>query len=182
MLLTARKNHDSQQAQKKSRGICEGIKALREFQDAAVIYGYIPVRGEVDVRSLLEEAFRQEKRVALPRCLDRRGHMAFFEIRSFSDLVPGAFHIPEPGEGLKKMDVRNGVMLVPGVGYDRSCSRLGYGGGYYDRFIGKTAGVSCIAPAYDFQLTDLLPVEVHDARVDMIVTEKQIIKRRMEDD
>lgn len=181
-LLTKRRALEKSQTHQKSMQICENIRKMQEFKAAPVIYGYIPVRGEVDVLPLIEEGFRQKKRIALPRCLDRQGHMAFFEIQSFEDLVPGTFQIPEPREGLRHLEVSEGLMLVPGVGFDMQCGRLGYGGGYYDRFIGAVPCVSYIAPAYGLQLVDILPVEEHDARVDVIVTEERIIKRRTGDD
>lgn len=182
ILLAERGKLDQKLAYSRSMRICERIQALPEFEAASVVYGYIPVRGEVDVTPLLETCFKQGKRLALPRCLDTLGHMAFFDIQSFSDLVPGAFHIPEPREGLEPLGVTEGLMLVPGVGFDRTCGRLGYGGGYYDRYISAALDVSYIAPAYAFQIVDLLPVEAHDARVNLIVTEEQIIERSMNND
>lgn len=181
-LLARRRKLDQELAYAKSVQICRSIQKLQEFEAASIVYGYIPVRGEADVTLLLEECFKQGKRLALPRCLDSCGHMAFFEIRSFKDLIPGAFHIPEPREGLEPLEVTEGLMLVPGVGFDRTCSRLGYGGGYYDRYTGAVPDVRYIAPAYALQIVDLLPVEAHDARVDMIVTEERIIERRMNND
>lgn len=177
MLLTKRGTLEKKQAHKKSIQICEKIRSTQRFEAAAVIYGYIPVHGEVDVLPLIEEGFRQKKRIALPKCLDRRGHMAFFEIQSFDDLEPGAFNIPEPRKGLGRLEVTEGLMLVPGVGFDFMCSRLGYGGGYYDRYVGAVSCVSYIAPAYALQIVETLPVEKHDARVDMVVTEQQILKK-----
>lgn len=181
-LLEKRRGLEKNRTHLKSMQICGRIQEMQEFLLAPVIYGYIPVRGEVDVIPLIEEGFRQGKRIALPRCLDRQGHMAFFEIQSFDDLVLGAFRIPEPRDSLKRSEVTEGLMLVPGVGFDPACGRLGYGGGYYDRYIGAKPRVSYIAPAYALQMVDILPVEEHDARVDMIVTEEQIFKRRMVDD
>jgi 5-formyltetrahydrofolate cyclo-ligase len=177
-LLETRAALPEEERRMKGSQICARILKLSAFIQADSIFGYIPVRGEVDVTELLQEALRAGKTLALPRCLDRQGHMAFFKIRSFKDLVPGAFHIPEPREGLEEVKPSSGLMLVPGVGFDREAGRLGYGGGYYDRFIGKAAGMQYIAPAYEFQIVDALPMEAHDAHVDLVITENQIIERK----
>jgi 5-formyltetrahydrofolate cyclo-ligase len=177
-LLQARTALPAEERRLKSGQICARICRLPAFIQADCIFGYIPVRAEVDVMPLLEEALKEHKTLALPRCLDRRGTMAFYQIRSFEDLVPGAFHIPEPREGLEEVRPTSGLMLVPGVGFDRDAGRLGYGGGYYDRFIGKAAGMQYIAPAYGIQITQTLPMEAHDAHVDLLITEEQIIERK----
>lgn len=179
-LLEKRGALDTESARTMSAQICERIQQMPVFDAASVIYGYAPVRGEADVYPLMEEALRRGKRLALPRCLDSHGHMAFFEIHSFGDLRRGVFQIPEPREGLPRLEVTEGLMLVPGVGFDFSCGRLGYGGGYYDRFIGACHAVSYIAPAFALQLVKAVPLEAHDRKVDAVVTERQIIDNRKE--
>ncbi len=175
--LRLRNEQDKNTALLKSRSICERLMQSQAFLDADIIFGYYPVRGEVDTTPILKESFRLKKRVALPRCLDKKGAMEFYEINSLDDQVPGAYNIPEPKEGLLRANVKEGLMLIPGVAFDLTCARLGYGGGYYDRFIKKSPSVRYVALAYEMQLSDLLPVEAHDEKVDMIVTEKRVIKK-----
>lgn len=174
-LLEKRNALGDAEGKEKSLAICGRLISLPEYVNAEYIFSYIPVRHEVDIIPILEKAFLMGKRVAVPRCLDKNGHMDFFEIWSFGDLENGAFNIPEPKMSCPKVEVKNGVMLIPGVGFDKQKNRLGYGGGYYDRFIGISEGVCYIAPAYELQVTEMLPVEEHDRKVDKIVTEQQIL-------
>jgi 5-formyltetrahydrofolate cyclo-ligase len=104
--------------------------------------------------------------------------MAFYEVHSKNDLVPGPFHIPEPRAGLEPVINLKGLMLVPGVGFDLLGNRLGYGGGYYDRYVGQEQQVITVAPAYELQLQQSIPTQEHDARVRWIVTEQRLIERK----
>ena len=176
-LLELRACQDKKSLSEKSHNICKELLKTEQFSKATVIFGYYPIRNEVDVVPVLEAAFSLNKKVALPKCIDRHGNMLFYLINSFDDLIPGAFNIPEPKEGLKEIYPDEGLMLVPGVGFDERCFRLGYGGGYYDRFIGSQKGVSYIAPAYEFQICSI-PLEAHDMCTDMVITEKRIIYNR----
>ncbi len=173
-LLKKRSAINEVEAYKKSRKICESIINTREFKEAECIFAYMPTKNEVSILPVVEAGLDLGKHIAFPRCLDKNGHMAFFEIISYEDLVPGAFNIQEPKPECPEMDVKNGIMLVPGVGFDDSKNRLGYGKGYYDRFIGAEKSVCYIAPAYEMQVLDEIPAESHDKKVDMIVTEKMV--------
>ncbi len=177
-LLKIRSAINEVEAYKKSRKICESIINTKEFKDAAYIFAYMPTKNEVSILPVVEAALALGKRVAFPRCLDKNGRMAFFEITSYDDFVSGAFNIKEPKPECPQLDIIGesitGIMLVPGVGFDEGKNRLGYGGGYYDRYIGAEKSVCYIAPAYEMQVVESIPTEPHDRPVDMIVTEKMV--------
>ena len=103
------------------------------FEEAEIVYGYIPIRNEVDTLPILEEAFRLHKKVALPKVLSKT-EMQFFEVESFQELTPGAYGILEPQTEHPAM-AEEGLMLMPGACFDRELHRIGYGGGYFDRFL-----------------------------------------------
>ncbi len=131
---------------------------------------------EPDTRPLLEGLWRSGKRVLLPRCLPGRA-METRLVRSWAELRPGAYGIPEPGDACPVVEKGAiDLILVPALCYDLSRRRLGQGGGYYDRYLtgfgGRTAGLcrACL-------LQKTLPVEDHDRAVDLVLTEE----RRLED-
>jgi len=101
------------------------------------------------------------------------------EIKDISELSPGYMGIPEPslsGERLVRLDDIE-LVIIPGSAFDCSGNRLGYGGGYYDILLSEgKRKVPVIALAYEEQLVDLIPSEVHDVKVDIIVTDKQVIR------
>ncbi len=179
-LLKKRSDINEVEAYKKSRKICESIISTEAFKNAEFIFAYMPIRNEVHILPVIEAGFDLRKRIAFPKCLDKKGHMAFFEVSQLSDLSSGAFGIMEPAEGCPMVDVVeksetiNGIMLVPGVGFDSTKNRLGYGGGYYDRFIGANKSICYIAPAYELQVVENIPTEPYDRCVDIIVTENKI--------
>ena len=164
-----------------SRRICERIEAHPAFAAAQTALFYMPVRGEVDVLPLLRLALRQGKACALPRCLPEN-RLEFYLIRFLDvDLEPGRWGIAEPKlvpENLCRPD-GSSVIIVPGVAYGRPGGRVGYGAGYYDRFL-RSLGChpTTIAPAYGFQLYETIPQSSQDQPVDCIVTEAETIDCR----
>ena len=140
------------------------LQALPEFQSADTVLCYYPVKGEIDLRPLTEQAMAEGKRVALP--VVSEGAMTFREYTG--ELIPGAFGIPEPTGG--PVEPAEGTLcILPGYAYCGSC-RLGYGGGYYDRFLSSFRGAKVFACYHDF--TARFPTEEHDVPFDITVTEK----------
>ncbi len=138
---------------------------------------------EVGTAGILKAAFDQGKRLALPRCL--RGTPCFeaIEIRDFeADLVSGKFRgLREPVAALSAWDQEQDgsfdLIVVPGVAFDRTGNRLGFGAGMYDRFLEKIpACPPLVALAYNIQIVDRIESEAHDWRMDAIVTETGMIR------
>ena len=102
--------------------------------------------------------------------------MIFFRIDGEEDLEPGYFGIREPKQGLSAADGSNGLMIMPGVAFDRSRGRVGYGGGFYDRYLAAHPDLFTAAVAFEFQLFDQVPREETDILPRCLITEKQIYR------
>ena len=151
--------------------LCRGILRLPQFQDALVILGFFPVRDEPDLRPLYEEALALGKTVAFPICHKENHTMRFRAVRDLSELTVGSYGIPEPSEDCEDVSHSNSALcVVPALSATRDGTRLGYGGGYYDRFLASFCGYT-VCPLYSMLLTDSLPVDGFDVAVDQIITE-----------
>lgn len=146
--------------------------ALPQVEEADTIFAFWGVPGrEPDTARLVQELVRRGKTVALPRMLPGRR----MEARRFEPdrpLVSAAFGISEPGEDCPLLEPGDiGLALVPAVCYDRRGYRLGFGGGYYDRWLENFSGFA-VGLCREIVLQDRVPVEAHDARVDLLLTER----------
>ncbi|MBR4766909.1 MAG: 5-formyltetrahydrofolate cyclo-ligase [Clostridia bacterium] len=147
------------------------------FINSKTVLIYYSVNAEIDTKRIIEFCFLNNIKVALPVCKSNR-LIEFYYINSFSDLTEGKYNIPAPDISRCKpvTDFSDSICIVPGLCFDRSGARLGYGGGYYDGFLNnhtvKSAGL-----CFDSFVFDSVPVESHDVRVDAVVTETGIIQR-----
>lgn len=172
-MLALRKQMSLEEQRNKSRVIQKKVLACLEFQKAEWIFLYMDCKGEVQTKELLMQCLKQEKHVALPRvCSDE---MDFYEVKSIKDVEPGYFGILEP-TGKKKIEKPHGFMLVPGVAFSKDGVRLGYGKGFYDRYLKRFPDLYTCAAAYAFQVADSLPFEEHDIKLKEIITEREDIK------
>lgn len=154
------------------RRIAHHVLRMHQFRACKTILLYMSTPIEVDTKTIIKVALEQKKQVALPRCVDGTRHMEFYLIRSLSDLEKGTFGVLEPKTSLQKLsDFRESICVVPALSYDRQGFRLGYGGGYYDRFLGQYPGF-CVGMVYGQNLRDRLPHGRFDRPVGMIVTER----------
>jgi len=131
---------------------------------------------EVETRKIIEELWRLEKRVAVPKCNPESRTMDFYEITSFSQLETVYMDLEEPipSQTVYVSPEEIDLMIVPGIVFDAKGYRIGYGGGYYDRYLPKCSG-RFISLAFHLQIVDELPKESHDIPVDIILTEKSVI-------
>jgi 5-formyltetrahydrofolate cyclo-ligase len=145
--------------------IAEKIKNLSEFRAAKTVMIYMPIKGEADVTSLLNE----DKKFLLPVTEGEDMYASVFK----KELDKGAFGVYEPRER-EEFKGRVDVVVVPGVAFDRKGGRIGFGKGYYDRFL---SGRDCfkIGVCHSFQLVDEICGEEHDVKMDMIITEDEAI-------
>ena len=163
----------------KSAAVAGLLKAQPEYIKAGTVLFYVDFRSEVQTRRMIEAALGDGKRVLAPK-VDRKAHrLKLFEISDLArDLEAGYMGIYEPVANRKAEadPAQVDLVVMPGVGFDPECRRLGYGGGYYDRLIEKLkAGAALIALAFDIQVVDDIPSEEHDKRVDKIITETRVI-------
>lgn len=126
---------------------------------------------------MIEQALRDGKRVAVPYCIEGTRQMDFYYIRSMADLVPRTFGVlePLPEQCQKWTGAPNSICLVPGLAFDRHGFRLGYGKGYYDRFLSGYTGLK-IGVVYEGCLCQRLPHGYYDLPVDLLITEKRAEK------
>lgn len=166
-----RKTLDFADRQKCQAEAMKNLLSLPELQRASCVYPFVSCRTEIDtieiIRYLLAEG---KKKVGVPRVTGEQ--MEFVEIHSLDDLRPGAMNILEPVED-DIMEAGEGFMLMPGLAFDRLGNRVGYGAGYYDRYLAQydTGHLYKVGYAFDFQVMDAATAEEHDRKVDCIVTE-----------
>lgn len=162
-----------------SRRVIERLKEQPEFQNAKTILCYVSFRREVYTHELIEELIEQkEKRVCVPLSNFPKKLIFPREITNFeADLEEGNFGILEPKANTKEIPLEEiDLVLAPGVAFDTCGNRLGYGGGFYDRFLEQIPNTPAIALAFELQMIEQTHCEAHDCLVDKIVTEKRVIR------
>jgi 5-formyltetrahydrofolate cyclo-ligase len=177
-LLSKRDNIPPVVRRAKNRMICERLLSLDEFRNASVIFFFASFRTEVDTTEMIKSSLFSGKRVLLPKVDKDRHELLLYEIRDFGELAPGYMGIPEPPVSEKHMSINEAdIVIIPGAGFDASGNRIGYGGGYYDRLLsGLQENIPVVAPSFEEQLVDVIPSEPHDIRVQMIVTDRRLIR------
>lgn len=146
------------------------------WKNASLIAITISKVPEVDTLQLIRKAWEQGKKVVVPKCEHKSRKLDFRELTRFSQLESGYFGLYEPIESETKSVDANEIQLVvvPGLAFSRNGSRLGFGGGYYDRFLENYQG-NTVSLAFQQQLIPELPTEAHDKVVKKIITEAEII-------
>lgn len=154
--------------------IVERFTGLDAYQEAKILLAYVDAKREVETRLLMQQAWRDHKKVAAPR-VDGDGIMHYYYVDTLDDLESGSFGIMEPKESCPLCETEEGLLLMPGVAFDEHCHRVGYGGGYYDRYLEKHPGLIHIALAFEFQVFPEVPFEEHDILPECIITEDRIL-------
>lgn len=155
--------------------ICARVTGLREYAACDTLLTYVSTPIEVDTWPLIERALADGKRVAVPRCIDGTRQMAFYYIRSYDDLAPGTFGVLEPLPERCALWKPAGTCLciVPALAYDRAGFRLGYGAGYYDRFLSGYHGAK-VGIIYQHNLRARLWSGRFDIPIELLVTETRL--------
>lgn len=169
--------HMPTEERKKKENVIHDILFQQHCWQKAHVIGITMSRQiEVDTIAIIERAWQEGKGVAIPRCDVATRQMTFREIRSFQQTERSFFDLYEPiVEETKEVQKHEMELLfVPGLAFDRHGYRLGYGGGYYDRYLGDFPN-DTISLAYDCQIVSMLPTEQHDIPVQMIITNEGII-------
>jgi len=162
-----------------SQKVFSNLKDLANFKNASCVHTFVAWRSEVNTHKLIDEMLESGKKVVVPLIEIGSVNLRHFAIQNFSDLKIGSYGILEPNiettieTKISELD----IVLVPGLAFDKTGHRLGYGGGYYDRFL-KDISVPKIGLAYDFQLVDCLPVRPDDREVDLVVTDRRLLEYR----
>ncbi len=179
-ILNNRKNLDEENHRLFSEKICNKIRLINAYNQAENILFFYPYQNEVDIRSLVEEAFFNGKKVYFPRVMGETS-MEFILVNSFQDLKEGYKGIKEPLGELyfhKTSITEKTCMIVPGSVFDLSGNRCGYGKGYYDRYLMDCfTKLTTIGVCFSLQILDKIPdVKDTDIPMDYVVNENQVIR------
>ena len=137
------------------------------YRDAKTIYGYLPYNQEVRTVPILEQALSDGKRVAVPKVYGEE--MKFLYLTDLTQVETGYAGIPEPIADEPVGDDPTALVLMPGIAFTKEGQRIGYGGGFYDKFLAAEPDHPTIALCYDFQMVDQLPTEEFDIPVDLVL-------------
>lgn len=175
--FTEERNKISQnQGKELSCRLCEEIMSLEEYKRADTLLLYFPTKTEPDLTPLLSDAINQNKKVAFPISNTGSLTLSFYEVSSLNDLTSGAYGIPEPSKTSTPISLtQNTLCIVPALSVDSNGYRLGYGKGYYDRFLEEFEGVALCALSANL-LCRSLPRLDTDIPVQIIVTERGAIR------
>lgn len=170
----ARKNVENKAIADKT--IAKNLFNTEHYKNAQTILAYVSLPDEIETDGIINQALLDGKKVAVPYCVDDMGHMDFYLINSLDDLTIGSFNVREPNiESCVKLDTfENSIVLVPALCFDINGYRLGYGKGYYDRFLQNYPFIS-IGLCYNMLVKNEIPVGEYDQKVDYIVTDENII-------
>ena len=154
-----------------SKSILKKIKKIESFRDAQKIGAYYPIGSEVLTQDIMQEALSEGKEIFLPKVVGK--NIEFRKIMNLSNLENGSFDIMEPRNECP-VDNNLDVILVPTVGISPKGVRLGYGHGFYDRFLAENK-IKTISLTFEKQIVKNIPQSEHDVIIDWIVTEDRII-------
>ena len=182
----AREKLSPEQISSFSKILADRLLATDAYRRARTIYVYLSYSKEVRTEKIIRKALEDGKRVAAPKICGRE--MVFYRIKGLEGLEKNALGIPEPADCSEPVTDEQALVVVPGLAFDRQGSRIGYGGGYYDRyFAGNKRGKNCppdhpardqqggngglffAALCYDFQLVDRLPADERDITMDLVI-------------
>ena len=150
----------------------EQFAACQLYQQAKTIYGYLPYNQEVRTVPMLEQALRDGKRVAVPKVYG--DEMKFIYLTDLSQVETGYAGIPEPVADAPVAEDPTALVLMPGLAFDPQGHRIGYGGGFYDKFLAAEPNHPTVALCYGFQMLDALETQDHDIPVDLVLWSKNI--------
>lgn len=156
-----------EQIRLKSARLGQLFAETEAYRKASTIYGYLPYNQEVRTVPMLEQALRDGKRVAVPKCYG--DEMCFIYLEDLSQVEKGYAGIPEPIADEPVADDETALVLMPGLAFDSEGHRIGYGGGFYDRFLEKEPNHPTVALCYDFQMLPELKTEEFDIPVDLVL-------------
>lgn len=156
--------------------IAQNLLSLDEIKKADTVLCYISLDDEICTDEIVSALLASGKRVGAPYCLDNKGNMDFYYITDFDDLKIQSFGVREPViEKCKKVaSFDNTIIILPGLCFDKNGNRLGYGKGYYDRFLQFHSLIS-VGLCYNSLIVKNVPTDIFDKKVDLIVSENGVV-------
>ena len=169
-----RQNLDKELKSQLDGKIADNVRRLKEYRPAHTVLVYMSTPIEVDTLKIIKNAWEDGKKVAVPRCVPESRDMEFHYIENLECLAPGTFGVLEPDESFPVVtDFSGCLMIVPGMQFDMKGYRIGYGKGYYDRYMvrfkGRSAGI-----CYSDELKPFMYHGRYDQAVDIVVTDRRI--------
>ena len=152
---------------RRSEALGKRFRQLDLYQNAQTIYGYLPYNQEVRTVPMLEQALRDGKKVAVPKVYGDT--MRFIYLTDLTAVAKGYAGIPEPMADEPVARDETALVLMPGLAFDPQGHRMGYGGGFYDKFLAQEPNHPTVALCYDFQMLPHLETESHDIPVDRVL-------------
>ena len=154
--------------------ICSSLMQMMSFRYSDTILMYAPIEGEIDILPIAEKALSLGKRVAFPRCVEEPRNLEFKYIDSIDQLRSGSYSIAEPPEELETVtDYSKSICIIPGIVFDSEGYRVGYGKGYYDRFLAAYDGTK-FGLVYSECILPSVPRGRFDRHVDILISEKGV--------
>ena len=174
-----RKNISLQDRTLANEKIFENLINLIEIENADYILTFISFGSEPDTLKFAEYVLANGKKLAAAKCTSEKGVMNFHLIKSLDDLEKGSYGIPEPKNDIpflsdEEIDKNKVLCIVPGYSFSEKGYRLGYGGGYYDRFLSEHKNIKTVGICFDEMISDEIPVEEYDVPVSLVVTDRKI--------
>ena len=157
-----------EEIEERSRHLGEKFAQSRAYREADAIYGYLPYNQEVRTVPMLEQARADGKRIAVPKCFGNE--MKFIYLDDLTRVEKGYAGIPEPIDDGPEARNPTALVLMPGLAFDRAGHRIGYGGGFYDRYLMAHPQHKTLALCFDFQMFAHLETEAHDIPVDFVLS------------
>ncbi len=176
-ILNLRNEMTPEEIAAKSGRIVRRVTELEAFREASTLMVFLSFGSEVQTDGIILWGWENGKRIVVPHCRPESRRLIPCLLEGFAELEAGYCGIREPKAGLARSVPAGeiGVVLVPAVAFDRRGARVGYGGGYYDRFLPEVPQAARIGAAFSCQIVAEIPADPHDVPVDRIVTEEEII-------
>lgn len=162
-----------EEREKLDDAIFEKIVNSKEYKESKNIFIFVSYDTEIDTHRIIKQALKDEKVLCVPRVISKEEGMIIAQIKNFEELEPGAYGILEPKDNKFQVDETIiDVAYLPGLAFDKIGGRVGYGGGFYDRFLRKSRkDCKKIGLAYSFQVLENVPMEKDDEYIDGIITD-----------
>ena len=174
LMLEKRNSLPKEEITEKSKKIENNLFNLSQFKKSKLAMFFVSFNSEVNTHEMIKKSL-QNKKVAVPKVLQHEIEPSI--ILDVDSLVPsGKFGILEPIEAMKIAYKNIDLVLVPGIAFDNEGHRIGYGFGYYDKFLKKVPKAVKIGLCFDFQIVDKIPHEEHDVAVDFVITEARVLE------
>lgn len=175
-ILDIRKSFDKEYLNRLSNVICNRVIKQEAYINCKNLVLYMPINNEVNLDILMNKGFQDNKRIWIPKVLNK--NMEFYRITKDTKLIKGAYGILEPDCEEILIPDNNTLIIMPGAAFSEDLGRIGYGGGYYDKYLSKHTCCKTIAVCYNFQIMPMIPMDEHDIRPDIIISDDNIFIKK----